>query len=118
MSGLVGDKAWHGHARVRLIARCSGGTIQGTARPDAGYSVERVIVDGKGYSPEQMNQAGQAALLAAGWKSAAVKDRQKLARAPLLVSARRKGAGVGASVFLGTLERCSRWSDKEALASR
>lgn len=54
-------------------------TIQGTARPDAGYFVERVIVNGRAYSPEQMDQAGQAALLATGWKSATVKKRQKLA---------------------------------------
>ena len=54
-------------------------TIQGTARPDAGYFVEHVTVAGKVYSAAQIEQAGQAALLGSGWKSADAKTRQKLA---------------------------------------
>ena len=54
-------------------------TINGVARPDAGYFVKEFLVDGKAYPLDQIDVAGRAALLSSGWKLADLKKRRKLA---------------------------------------
>ena len=53
--------------------------IKSVIQPDRGYVVQEIVVDGKKFEPNQLAEAGQAALLSSGWKMANAKKREKLA---------------------------------------